>query len=48
LRSADATNACYHTAQDDLAVVDFDKLDQQTVTATYGTLPPFTFTATAQ
>ncbi len=30
----DATNACYHTAQDDVTAVDFDKLDQQVVTAT--------------
>jgi hypothetical protein len=30
----DATNACYHTAQDDVTAVDFDKLDQQTATAT--------------
>ena len=30
----DATNACYHTAQDDVTAVDFDKLDQQVATAT--------------
>lgn len=30
----DATNACYHTAQDDVTAVDFDKLDQQIATAT--------------
>ena len=30
----DATNACYHTAQDDVTAVDFVKLDQQVVTAT--------------
>ena len=30
----DATNACYHTTQDDVTAVDFDKLDQQVVTAT--------------
>ncbi len=30
----DATNACYHTAQDDVTAVNFDKLDQQVVTAT--------------
>ncbi len=29
----DANNACYHTAQDALDVVDFDKLDQQILTA---------------
>lgn len=29
----DATNACYHTAQDDVTAVDFGKLDQQVVTA---------------
>ena len=29
----DATNACYHTAQDDLRAVNFDKLDQQVITA---------------
>ena len=30
----DATNACYHTAQDDVTAVDFAKLDQQVATAT--------------
>ena len=30
----DATNACYHTAQDDVTAVNFDKLEQQVVTAT--------------
>lgn len=30
----DATNACYHTAQDDVTAVDFEKLDQQIATAT--------------
>ncbi len=30
----DATNACYHTTQDDLTAVNFDKLDQQVLTAT--------------
>ena len=30
----DATNACYHTAQDDVTAVDFGKLDQQVLTAT--------------
>ena len=30
----DANNACYHTAQDGLDVVDFGKLDQQILTAT--------------
>jgi Zn-dependent M28 family amino/carboxypeptidase len=30
----DATNACYHTAQDDVTAVNFDKLDEQVVTAT--------------
>ncbi|MFZ4810739.1 MAG: M28 family peptidase [Ilumatobacteraceae bacterium] len=30
----DATNGCYHTSQDDVAGVNFDKLDQQVNTAT--------------
>ena len=30
----DATNACYHTTQDDVTAVNFDKLDQQVLTAT--------------
>jgi hypothetical protein len=29
----DANSACYHTSQDDVAVVDFDKLEQQILTA---------------
>jgi hypothetical protein len=30
----DANSACYHTSQDDISIVDFDKLDQQILTAT--------------
>jgi hypothetical protein len=30
----DANNSCYHTAQDDVAAVDFDKLGQQILTGT--------------
>lgn len=30
----DATNGCYHTAQDDLLAVNFPKLDQQVINAT--------------
>ncbi len=30
----DANSACYHTSQDDVSIVDFDKLDQQILTST--------------
>ena len=29
----DANSACYHTSQDDVTIVDFDKLDQQVLTS---------------
>ena len=29
----DANSACYHTSQDDVSIVDFDKLDQQVLTS---------------